>query len=277
MNKMNHSGVLKPTELYAEAGRRLREITDCRTRIESEMRKAPAGFIHVVNSRGRIQFYLRVDKSDKFGKYIRKSDKQIIRPLLRKAYYEKTLKILNEEIDSLSLLQKRTKNISERIKKLYSDLPTEIKQYIDPIDISDEDYIAEWMNIPYDGKEILGHMPVFVTERGERVRSKSELNIANKLAEKNIPYKYECPLILSKGTVIYPDFTIMDVKNRKEVYWEHRGMMDDREYARQAVFKMKSMMNSGIILGKKLIITEETSANPLGTNEIDKIIAEYFC
>ena len=68
----------------------------------------------------------------------------------------------------------------------------------------------------------------------------------------------------------------MDVKKRKEIYWEHRGMMDDREYARQAVFKMKSMMNAGIVIGKNLIITEETSANPLGTNEIDKMIAEYF-
>ena len=53
-------------------------------------------------------------------------------------------------------------------------------------------------------------------------------------------------------------------------------MMDDRDYARQAVFKMKSLMKSGILLGDNLIITEETTANPLGTNEIDAVIDQYF-
>ena len=277
MNRNNYSGMLHSSGLYEEAQRRYLELSDYRMRIESELRKAPNGIIHVVNSGRRIQFYNRKNKTDTSGKYIRKSEKQIIRALLQKAYNEKALKLLNEEIGNLNLLQKRSNGISERIRKLYSDLPSEIKEYINPIDKSDEDFIADWMNIPYDGKEISEQMPVFVTERGERVRSKSELNIANKLAENHISYKYECPLILSKGTVIYPDFTIMDVKKRKEIYWEHRGMMDDREYARQAVFKMKSMMNAGIVIGKNLIITEETSANPLGTNEIDTMIAEYFC
>ncbi len=53
-------------------------------------------------------------------------------------------------------------------------------------------------------------------------------------------------------------------------------MMDDRDYARQAVFKMKSMLKNGIILGKNLIITEETTANPLGTNEIAAVVNRYF-
>lgn len=53
-------------------------------------------------------------------------------------------------------------------------------------------------------------------------------------------------------------------------------MMDDRDYARQAVFKMKSLMQNGIVIGDNLIITEETSANPLGTNEINEMIKSFF-
>ena len=94
--------------------------------------------------------------------------------------------------------------------------------------------------------------------------------------QKGIPYKYECPKALLNGKEIYPDFTVLNVKARKEIYWEHRGMMDDREYAKQAVFKLKSLMKNGIILGDNLIITEETTANPLGTNEIETIINRFF-
>ena len=102
------------------------------------------------------------------------------------------------------------------------------------------------------------------------------MTIANRLAEKGIPYKYECPLMLRNGAVVYPDFTVLNLKERKEIYWEHRGMMDDREYVRNTVFKLKSMMKSGIVVGENLIITEETSENPLGTNEIDTMINKYF-
>ena len=69
----------------------------------------------------------------------------------------------------------------------------------------------------------------------------------------------------------------MHIASRKEIYWEHRGMMDDRDYARRAVFKLRSMMKNGLVLGDNLIITEETSANPLGTNEIEMVINTYFC
>lgn len=196
--------------------------------------------------------------------------------MLRKAYNEKVLKFLNDEIKKLSSFTNGTDNVTDRIQRLYSDLPKEIKQYIDPVDVSDEDFVADWLSIPYTGKEIPDHIPVYQTERGERVRSKSELTIANKLAEKGIPYKYECPLTLSNGVVIYPDFTVLNVKERKEIYWEHRGMMDDRDYVKQAVFKIKSMAKSGIVIGKDLIITEETSANPLGTDETDMVIKEWF-
>ena len=275
MNKKSTHTMLNPTTLYEEAGRRFQEIRKHRQEIEKELKKAPPGLIHIVKSGKRIQFYLRRDKSDKGGKYIRKSDTKTIGTFIRKAYCERVLKILNNESRNLDYLLKKSNNITDRIRSLYSELPSEAKIYIDPIDMSDEDFINEWQSIPYVGKEIPDNTPVFQTNRGEKVRSKSELTIANILAEKGIPYKYECPLILPNGAVIYPDFTVLNVRTRKVFYWEHRGMMDDREYARQAVYKMKSMLKNGIIPGKNLIITEETSANPLGTDEIDGIITGY--
>lgn len=41
--------------------------------------------------------------------------------------------------------------------------------------------------------------PIDITDKGERVKSKSELTIANALYRSKIPYKYECPIILHNG------------------------------------------------------------------------------
>lgn len=276
MKQCRNNNLLRNTALYDEAMRRYKEISERQLVAERELQKTPPGIIHVVKSGTRIQFYLRANKSDKGGKYIHKSDTHTIQTFLQKSYQEKVLKLLIIEGKNIELLLKKSDNITEKIKRLYSDLPSQIKCYIKPIDMSDEDYVSKWQSRPYVGKEIPDYVPMYETARGERVRSKSELTIANMLAEKEIPYKYECPNTLPNGKVFYPDFTILNVKARKEIYWEHRGMMDDREYARQAVFKMKSLMKNGIILGDNLIITEETTTNPLGTDEIESIISKCF-
>lgn len=275
MKYYNNKKLLQPTSLYVEADRRLKELSECLHETEKEFGKAPSGIIHVLKSGTRIQFYFRANKSDRGGKYIRKSDTHTIQTLLQKSYQDKVMRLLKTEIKNLELLLNRLNDITEKIKRVYSDFPVQIKCYINPIDMSDEDYADKWMNVPYIGKEIPEYGAVYETAKGDRVRSKSELTIANMLSEKGIPYKYECPKTLLNGKVFYPDFTVLDVKSRKEIYWEHRGMMDDKDYARQAVFKMKSLMKNEIILGNNLIITEETSTTPLGTDEIEMIIRRF--
>ena len=96
------------------------------------------------------------------------------------------------------------------------------------------------------------------------------------LDQYGVPYKYECPITLKNGKTVYPDFTVLNVRKRKILYWEHRGMMDDRDYARQAVFKAKHLRKNGIVLNDNLIITEETSTDPLGTDEIESVIKQFM-
>jgi len=68
------------------------------------------------------------------------------------------------------------------------------------------------------------------SERGDLLRSKSELVIADKLFARHIEYVYEQPLTLETGRVRYPDFTIADHARGVTYYWEHLGMLDDRSY-----------------------------------------------
>lgn len=264
------------TDLYFKAKRRYDELLQIKNSKEMTLEKMPPGKIHVSKTPHGVQYYLRQDSTDKTGKYIPKSETSTIKQYLQKAYDEKILRLVSQEIQSLKRLLGNSENSVNKIQRAYSNFPQEVKNYITPIDVSDEDFIRSWLSIPYKGKAISEYLPILETNRKERVRSKSELNIANALAEQDIPYKYECPLQLSNGMIIYPDFTVLDVKRRKVWYWEHRGMMDDKDYARNAVLKMKSYLQCGICLGKELIISEETSTNPLGTNEINEIIKKYF-
>ena len=267
---------LSNTRLYTEANKRYDEICQAISKIEKEIKKYPEGKIHVVNNKNRVQFYLRTSSKDKSGIYLSKQQKDTIGLFLQKKYDEDALKLLCKEKDNLESFLKKYAQINYKIQELYSKSTKEVQDYIKPIDMSDSDYAMEWQKEFYRKKKILPDVPVFITNQGEHVRSKSELIIANRLACLRIPYKYECPLTLSGGKIIYPDFTIWDINNRREVYWEHRGMMDSPDYAVHSVQRLKEYCQNGIFLGKNLIITEETSSVPLDTRYIDDIIKCYF-
>lgn len=263
---------LNSTNLYKEATRRYEEISVVRSNLEKKLTKYPPGKIHIVNARGRAQFYLRTSPKDRSGEYIQKHKTEIIQKYLQKKYDEQIYAVLLEESNSLEKMLKKNKDIRKKIQSAYSDNLEEVKTYINPIDVSDEDYIAAWQSQKYERKPIDENQTVWQTNRGEFVRSKSELTIANLLDKNGIPYKYECPFVLSNGKTIYPDFTLLNMNNRKEIYWEHRGMMDDMEYARHAVIRLKNLAKEGVTIGDNLIITEECTGWPLGTDEIERII-----
>lgn len=267
---------LTPTNVYEEAIRRYESLKRARQRVERNLKSHPPGKLHIVKSKKRIQYYVRYDSKDKSGKYLPKHEKEKIKRYLQKKYDEEVLKLIVHEINNLEKFLNDSQLIEKKIQSKYSDYPSEIKDYINPVDVSNEDYTKWWMSKPYIGKEIGSSVPEFITDRGEHVRSKSELNICNQLYKLNIPYKYECPLVLSNGKTIYPDITVLDIRTRREIYWEHRGMMDDREYVRHTVLRIKDYENEGIYLGDKLIITEETSNIALGINEIKNVIRHYF-
>ncbi len=83
------------------------------------------------------------------------------------------------------------------------------------------------------------------TTRGEAVRSKSEVIIANLLHARGIDYHYEAPLTLGDVTK-YPDFTIEDDDTGITYYWEHAGMMHDPSYRRRWAAKQEWYRENGV-------------------------------
>jgi len=137
--------------------------------------------------------------------------------------------------------------------------------------------VKQWSSVSYRGKDFIDGEKEILTEKGERVRSKSEKIIADKLYMLGIPYRYEHPIILNGNIKIYPDFTILKMPERKEVYLEHFGMMDDMEYVDKTCYKINTYEKNGIYLGVNLFVTHETNRNPLNTKVLDRMLRELFC
>jgi len=85
------------------------------------------------------------------------------------------------------------------------------------------------------------------------VRSKSEVIIANMLAERDIPFLYEVPLFAPDGTFYLPDFTV--TARGEQWYWEHLGRLDQEEYRNH--WETKKAWYDRFFPGR-LVVTEES-------------------
>lgn len=85
------------------------------------------------------------------------------------------------------------------------------------------------------------------TRRGEAVRSKSEVIIANLLFDLKVDYRYEKELSVADGSKRIPDFTIDDPASGLRVYWEHLGMLDRKKYREDWKAKQAWYCANGIL------------------------------
>ena len=206
--------------------------------------------------------------------YIRKEQQELVKNLAQKDYDQKLLKILENRIKAARKM--RDVYMQADPEEVYEKCHSERRKLILPQFISDEEYAAKWQDVSYKGKEFAEGIAEIYTVKGERVRSKSEKIIADLFERKNIPYRYEYPLKLADNRTIYPDFTVLNKRTRKVFYWEHLGMMDDVDYAENAVKRIQSMEASGIVPGKNLLITAETKHNPISIKSVNILVQEYL-
>ena len=235
---------------------------------------APEGSLRICNHGNRTQYYLRENPKDFNGIYIREKDVRIAQSLAQKDYNQKVLRAAEKELNAINkyLLNYPTANIEQ----IYENLHKERQKLIVPLRVSDEQYIKEWEQVEYQGKKFREDTPELFTAKGERVRSKSEVIIADLLNREGIPYRYEFPIYFSEIGKIYPDFTVLNVRLRKEILWEHFGRMDDEEYVEKTVQKIASYERHGIFPGDNLILTYETGRTPLNQKTIARMIEHYL-
>ena len=166
---------------------------------------------------------------------------------------------------------------SMTVEEVYRTLSPVRQKFVTPVIPTDEEFQEQWEAVTYEPGRFMDGAAVFMTDRGERVRSKSEQLIANLLYRLGIPYRYEYPLeVMVNGSkrIWRPDFTILDVRNRRELYLEHFGLLDDQSdrdnYARIAFRKMKVYEENGHFDGGDMIFSFETSKAPLDITYVER-------
>ena len=263
---------------------RSEELKKIVCQIEARLRTAPRGRLKISKRKNKYVFYCAGGDAENVSdlKYISKRNYSDLDEfdktgeecrLAQKMYDRKALKAAKRELDVVETFI-RNYDGSE-LERTYGAIEGIRKEMIDPVEMPWETAAAEWLRQGYEGKQISTAHPAVFSKRGEKMRSKSEVLIANSLSAAGVPYKYEAPLRLEEITV-YPDFTVLRESDRKEIYWEHLGMMDDKEYAEKAIKKIEIYGRNGIIAGKGLILTYETENDPLDSRSIERYISEYF-
>ncbi|WP_100906296.1 AAA family ATPase [Methanobacterium subterraneum] len=121
-----------------------------------------------------------------------------------------------------------------------------------------------------------------ITKRGEAVRSKSEVIIADLLDSHDIDYTYEEKLPMD-GVIKYPDFTIHDDDVGVDYYWEHCGMMQNPNYVRRWNRKLQWYKNNDILPYEDgggengtLIVTYDSKKGGISSKDIDDLIKQVF-
>lgn len=250
----------------------LAELRKLKVIVTKSLKQAPEGSLRSELAQGKYpQYYLVNDEYKNMypkGKYLRKGELDIAKRLAQKEYDTYVLnEIIKREKEILNHMALREGN---GIYDAYDRLPYAKQRLVTPYVLSDEDYVKKWKQMT----SVSNTYPIingFNTENGEIVRSKSEKIIADKLYINNIPYKYEAGVTLDNKT-IYPDFTILIVKSRETVYFEHFGMMDNPDYCKNAIERIELYQRNGIHLGEKLLVSFESSLKPINISWIDMLI-----
>ena len=272
---------LKPEQLEAAIEMRLQKLQGIIEEKEKQLKKLPRGHLRIAQRHGRNQFYHYTDAASPKGSYIRLKNISFARSLAQKDYDTELIKIMEKEAAALQNLLDSTEH-GNAIQNLYENLCPARKVLITPVTLTDKQYTLQWQNITWVGRPFKEESPIYTTARGERVRSKSEVLIADALTRHGIPYRYEYPVDLrrtssvSSTTTFYPDFLCLNVRTRSEFYWEHFGRMDDSEYSNNAAGKLRLYTENGILAGRNLIITMETADSPLSSRQIENLIKEYL-
>ena len=183
-------------------------------------------------------------------------NEDLIIQLCRKKYLQIYEKQIKSSVDVLSHCIKKLENapaiatpkeIIRSMPPAYQGLPE--SHFYHPS-------AKAWLLEPYrTNPHPLGEI-YHTTPNGIDVRSKSEFGIATELERYNVPYRYECELILG-GQTRYPDFIAINPFTGKEVVWEHFGIIDDHGYVGKMNKKMTLYINHGYIPFENFIYTFE--------------------
>ena len=247
-------------------------------KIDAFLNHAPEGCLKWQNRNGKTYYYHQFMKDNKWvRRYIKKGELSLAKTLAQKHYYLSIRPILKKMLDETKHFMKKCP--SNELEEIYENLSVDRKSLVTPIQLSVKEKVKQWQAEVYEKNQMYPENLRYETEKGDMVRSKSEVIIANILYHnrKDILYKYERPLEVTENgrqKTIYPDFTILNRHTGRITYWEHAGRMDDPYYANEFVKKMNTYMANNLLIGRDVVVSVETQNTPLDIKVVVRLIEQ---
>lgn len=227
----------------------------------SQLRRFPEGRLVCKKINGTLQYYhVHVDGKETI---LDKGKLDLIQDLRMKKRLNAACKRLRQNIRAQETMIKQYKTYEPRY--INTDLPFSYK----------DDTLEIWANKKYRQNSYRLDLKLFTTSFGLKVRSKSEVLIAELLHAAGIPFRYEPEIILyDKDNKIHkfcPDFVIK-LPDGTYIYWEHWGLFSDEGYRQRNYRKLENYFHTGIILSENLIITMDTEEGGIDAMSVLRVI-----
>lgn len=257
--------------LHKEIQEELARCEDLHRKISVEAKFLPKGTL-TIDYADNLYRYVR-EGGKQYKVLLRCSDRALVTKLKKRRYAKECLKKLRQRIDACRMFLEKDilydpKKIEEQLPRQYRGLKG-VKIFLEG-DINEE----EWLSAPYKTNPFPIKTPHY-SQENLCTRSKSEAMIATRLEERGEAFRYDAEVML-RNRRVYPDFTILDRKRRRIVYWEHLGRIDDEGYMFDNLKKLEEYAEVGIVLGDNLFITYESKNRPLSILAIDRKIEEIL-
>lgn len=230
----------------------LTEMEETLEKVNVDLKDCPSGSL-MQHNRGGVPTFFHV--YDENGSRKRKGitrDKELIKKLIEKVYLKEKAKILKDDIQAFKKLLEKYKEPT--FDNVFNGVPDRFKELGEELL---KPQPSDWSSEPYKQSDYKPEMRRFTTSRFLKVRSKSELLIAEKFYEHDIDFRYE-QVIAFENMEFAPDFTIRRKSDGKIFYWEHWGRTFDPSYNKHNRWKMDQYEKMGIVPWDNLIITYDS-------------------
>jgi len=232
----------------------------------------PEGRLRITPCRGKYRYYFRSVGEEK-ERYMSKNQTDSIRKMVQMHYDEKMLKQIHQTRSAIDRFLKDYNPYAE--EEVYEKMGKGRQELVDPVILPKDEYIERWYREHPGSQNCYYEEGKYVTDRGEKVRSKSEVLLANLFHRKGIPYQYEACLSLH-GRDNFPDFLLLNVKKRKTAIWEHFGLVDSEDYVQKNMKKLDEYERAGYQVGVDVLFSMEFEGCPLDVKEAERRLQRWM-
>lgn len=243
--------------------------------LKNKLADAPPGELRSYkNTRRGKEKYVRYFYNSNGRKYLKNDD------LFKSVQYAQNTFLKCKLVD-LESKRNRLKEFIDKEQKYaesaekYANSNDDIKSLLNGCQLLWDDEIAAWANEPYEKADFFPEHLQYETDKGDMVRSRAEMTIANFLYEAKIPYRYE-PKIVIGGEVEYPDFLILDPITKELFILEYLGLLKIDAYDVKNRNKLIRYIKNGYIPSLNLILISESENIPFDASYVRDILRHYF-